>query len=93
MNTDMLNLDESFAEYFEFRLRGNVYRMRYPTVEETDIIRDTARAGEEVQGRELMFALITPLDPEVASIRDVYKTMPINQWNALFSFIIEKMNK
>ena len=91
MNTDIINLDEGLAEYFEFKMGGFTYRVRYPTVEETDKIRSIAT--NEEQTRELLFKLITPIEAEAPKMIDVYKSMPVNKWNKFLNLIMEKMGR
>lgn len=43
------NLDENIAEYFEFIVGGNTYKMKYPTTDELEVIqkiKDQTKQGE-----------------------------------------------
>jgi hypothetical protein len=91
MNNDIVNLDEGLAEYFEYQLGGFVYRVRYPTVEETDRIRSTAVNEDET--RELLFKLITPIDSAAPAMSEVVKKMPVNKWNKFLNLIMERMGR
>lgn len=56
------NLDEDASEYFEFILKGNTYRMRYPTTEEIE------KAGElktDQEKTQWMYSFITSDGPPI----------------------------
>lgn len=85
------NLDQDIAEYFEFELKGNVYRMRYPTVEEFDEMR--ANSGDEQKTRQLVLKIIETVSEGAPSILELYKTLPINKWTRLVKLIVDKVSE
>lgn len=63
------NLDEDSAEYFEFILKGNSYRMRYPTTEEIEV---ASKLKTDEEKNKAVFDYITPVN-DAPPIQDVLK--------------------
>lgn len=84
-------IDDGLAEYFDFEVKKQTYRMRYPNVEETDLIRDNAL--DEHKTRTLLFEFIENVDPKGIPIQELHKTLPINAWTKLIKLILEKLSE
>lgn len=69
------NLDD-VREYFEFKVKGHVYRFRYITTEEGEKMKDLKDG--EIQDYFLQF--ITKVDESSPDFKEVQKTMTIAQW-------------
>lgn len=75
------NLNDNVNEYFEFILGGFTYRMKYPTVEETEQVQaDIKKAREdkdEDKIAETMYRFISSENIEAPDIREALKKQNI----------------
>lgn len=62
MTNQPYNLDDA-TEFFEFTLKGNKYKMRYPTTEEVEKAqKDQGKDQDPQKIQEWMFSFIEPVD-------------------------------
>lgn len=67
------DLDDSVAEYFEFKLKGHLYKFTHPTTEEMMVWKDAGT--DEEKALEEMSKFITRKDESAPEFKDVYKQM------------------
>jgi len=75
MSDNKHNLDEGNAEYFQFILKGNTYRMRYPTAQE---IKDIAAEKDQAIQEQKIYSFIEAVTENAPEIKDVINQLPIN---------------
>lgn len=72
------NLDQDNAEYFEFIIKGNTYRMRYPTLNE---MREVAAEKDSAAQDTKIYGFIEAVTEGAPHIADVLGDIPINVVN------------
>jgi len=71
------NLDDGIQDDFKFILNGIEYIMKYPTTEDVDQVKTKKMTDQ--QAMEFMYAFITPVNKESASIQDNLKKTNIKK--------------
>ena len=75
------NLNDIVQESFEFTLGGFVYKMRYPTVEETEEVQKVLKEAQEKKDEgsilEQMYKFITSDDEKAPKIDEALKKQNI----------------
>jgi len=75
------NLNDNVAESFEFILGGFTYKMKYPTVEETEAVQAVLQEAEKSQDTskvlEQMYQFISSDNKEAPAIGDILKKQSI----------------
>lgn len=69
------NLDEDNAEFFEFILKGNTYRMRYPTPDE---LKEIAEEKDKSTQEKRIYSFIDPVTPDAPPLQETLNKTPIN---------------
>lgn len=70
------NLDDE-QEYFDFSVRGIIYKFKYMTLEETEEFQKVAQDQEK--STQMLYDFITPLDPTTPPFETTFKKMRINE--------------
>lgn len=75
------NLNDNVSDHFEFILGGHTYKMKYPTVEETEQVQDALKKAQESNNNEsvlkIMFQFISSDDKEAPSFDEAIKKQNI----------------
>lgn len=75
------NLNDNVAESFEFILGGFTYKMKYPTVEETEAVQAVLQEAEKSKDTskvlEQMYQFISSDNKEAPAIGDILKKQSI----------------
>lgn len=83
------NLNDNVEESFEFVLSGFTYKMRYPTVEETEAVQAVLKEAEKTEDtqqiQDQMYKFISSDDPKALPIGENLKKQSIK--------VIQKFNE
>lgn len=79
------NLDEAFAEYFEFILKGKKYKFRYMTTEEVEHLQSFDKQEDKAQA--YIYSFIEKVDADAPDFAEVAKKMPIPQYKKFLKMI------
>lgn len=71
------NLDD-VREYFEFTLKGNIYRFRHMTTEEIEKMATLEK--QEAKMTDYLVSFIDKVDPDAPDFVVIQKQMTIPQW-------------
>lgn len=75
------NLNDNVNDSFEFILGGHSYKMRYPTVEETEKVQEMLKEAEKSQDTKAvlgqMYQFISTDDKEAPPIGDILRKQSI----------------
>jgi len=75
------NLNDNVAESFEFILGGFTYKMKYPTVEETEavqaVLQEAVKSQDTSKVLEQMYQFISSDNKEAPAIGDILKKQSI----------------
>lgn len=88
MADEVKDLDAGVSEYFQFKIQGKVYRMRYPTSEEAD--EATAVQDDDKKATAWLVKFIEPVDKDAPPIIDVLNKINIRQRAAFNAHVIEQ---
>lgn len=76
MTETIHNLDEGVQEYFEFSVKGHVYRFRHLNTEEVHELMKLS--GEELEKH--IYQFITKVNPESPDFTEISKKMITPEW-------------
>lgn len=88
-NLSSYNLDDGVNEYFEFIVKGNTYRFKYPTTEEMEGLRKIEGDDEKATGFLLNF--INKVDEKSPDFKDIQKQMTVAHWVKFREMITKEM--
>ena len=75
------NLNDNVQDSFEFILGGHTYKMRYPTVEETEAVQEVLQKAKESEDTseilKQMYQFISSDDKDAPDIADALKKQNI----------------
>lgn len=75
------NLNDNVQENFEFQLDGHMYKMKYPTVEETEKVQEALKKAQESGDNESilsqMYQFISTDDKDAPPISEALKKQNI----------------
>lgn len=83
------NLDQEYAEYFEFILQGHTYRCRYPSGEEIETIQKSIK--DESSSVDVFKSLISSVD-NAPDLEEVWKKMRTPQIKAFVAMLKEEFS-
>lgn len=94
-NKKVYDLNENYAEHFEFKANDHLYKFRYPTAEEQNSFPELKKLEEgETRGRdesnqyvELMIGFISKVDESAPDFKDVYQKLNILQQKNFYKMI------
>lgn len=78
MANPVYDLDQDIAEYFEFKIQGNLYRFRYLTAEEMEKV-GTALEKDPKKLNEFFQSFITKVDEKSPDFSEISKKMLMPQ--------------
>ncbi|MFA9228759.1 MAG: hypothetical protein ACEQR7_10085 [Agathobacter rectalis] len=81
----MYNLDD-VREYFEFKIKGHVYRFRYLTTDEIEKMQKV-ESTDEAASREYMFSFISKVDETSPDFKDIQNEITSAQWKMFRNMI------
>lgn len=84
------DLDDSVLEYFEFRLKGHIYRFRHMNTDEAEELQKLE--NDEEKSKQFIFGFITKVDPNSPDFSDLAKQMIIPHWRRFRKMIEVEMN-
>ncbi len=76
----MYNLDTDVSEYFEFILKGNTYRFRYPTTRELTEFSNLDEKDTDKKVKEFIGKYVTPVDDKSPEIVELLNSLNIKYW-------------
>jgi hypothetical protein len=77
------NLDSNVAEYFEFTIRGFMYKFRHLTMDEIAKLKELSSIeNADNQMQEYLFTFIEPVNADTPPFSETSKKMLVPHWNA-----------
>ena len=84
------NLDSEMSEYFEFILKDNVYRFRYPTTREASEAKDLENKSEK-ESRDFMMKFVTKVDENSPNFGDIIDDLSVKYWSRFIKMVTSEL--
>jgi len=85
------NLDTDVSEYFEFILKGNTYRFRYPTTREAFEAKKLENAPLE-ESKKYLIQFISKVDEKSPDFQDVIDDVNVVYWSKFNDMVIRELS-
>lgn len=84
------DLDSGISEYFEFILKGNTYRFRYPTTREASEAKELENKSEK-ESKDFMIKFVTKVDEKSPDFGDIIDDLSVKYWSRFISMVTKEL--
>jgi len=84
------DLDSGISEYFEFILKGNIYRFRYPTTREATLANELKDKSEK-ESKDFMIQFVTKVDEKTPNFEDIIDDLNVKYWAKFISMVTSEL--
>ena len=85
------NLDSDVSEYFEFILKGNTYKFRYPTTREAFSAKKLTEASDD-ESKKFMVQFISKVDEKAPDFAELIEDINIVYWSRFIDMVTKELS-
>ena len=85
------DLDSGISEYFEFILKGNTYRFRYPTTRESFEAKKLTGVSDE-ESKAFMVKFVSKVDEKTPDFADIIEDLNVKYWAKFIDMVTKELS-